>query len=192
MDNFFYMYSFVYFLCHHSKIFQVMWQISSRRSYSTFGVYYLFIFTDSFVIFCICFWSRTGPVLVPAPGSRTLIKLSSDLCLWWWWGFLLIIIIFILIIPAVSSEVSVSPSVVRRPSCRFLLGGDQVNDGRDDSTVFGLQVFPIHWRRRLDFVLQQRVQLLLQVLQETEKRWEIKMFNFKDFALLKKQTSDIF
>lgn len=81
MDNFFYMYSFVYFLCHHSKIFQVMWQISSRRSYSTFGVYYLFIFTDSFVIFCICFWSRTGPVLVPAPapGSRTLIKLSSDL-----------------------------------------------------------------------------------------------------------------
>lgn len=46
----------------------------------------------------------------------------------------------------------------------FLLGGDEVDDGRDDGAVLGLAVLPVHRRRVPDFLLQQGVQLFLQTL----------------------------
>lgn len=70
---------------------------------------------------------------------------------------LLIIVIIILVI-----EVNVLPSRGRRPrsamafsaACRLLLGGDEVYDGCDHSTVFGLTVLPVHRSWVTNFLLQ--------------------------------------
>lgn len=62
------------------------------------------------------------------------------------------------------------PAVVLAAACRPFLRSDEVYDGRDDSAVLGLAVLPIHRSRVTDFVLQQRVQLSLQTLQDTKRR----------------------
>lgn len=62
------------------------------------------------------------------------------------------------------------PAVVLAAACGPFLGSDKVYDGRDDSAVFGLAVLPIHRSWVTDFVLQQRVQLSLQTLQDTKQR----------------------
>lgn len=77
---------------------------------------------------------------------------------------LLIIIVIIIVI-----EVNVLSSRGRRPrsaitlsaACRLLLGGDEVYDGCDDRTVFGLTVLPVHRSRVTNFLLQQGIQLFL-------------------------------
>lgn len=56
------------------------------------------------------------------------------------------------------------PAAVVAAAAGFLLGGDEVDDGRDDGAVLGLPVVPVHRRRAADLLLQQRVQLLLQAL----------------------------
>lgn len=43
----------------------------------------------------------------------------------------------------------------------LLLGGDEVYDGRDDGTVFGLAVLPVHGSGVADLLLEQRIQLFL-------------------------------
>lgn len=45
-----------------------------------------------------------------------------------------------------------------------LLRGEQIDDGRDERTVFGAAVTPVHRLWALDFLLQEEVQLLPQVL----------------------------
>ena len=79
------------------------------------------------------------------------------------WPRLIVVIIIIVI------EVNVLSSRGRRPrsaiafsaACGLLLGGDEVYDGCDDSTVFGLTVLPVYRSRVTDFLLQQRIQLSL-------------------------------
>lgn len=83
---------------------------------------------------------------------------------------LLIVIIIVVVI-----KVGALPSWCRPPrpagataaataASGFLLGGDEVDDGRDDGAVLGLAVLPVHRRRVPDFLLQQGVQLFLQTL----------------------------
>lgn len=75
---------------------------------------------------------------------------------------LIIVIIFVI-------EVNMLASWGRRPrsaiaptaACGLLLGRDEVYDGCDHSTVFGLTVLPVYRSRITNFVLQQRIQLFL-------------------------------
>lgn len=73
---------------------------------------------------------------------------------------LVLVTIIVVVILVTSSRGSV-PRVNVGP----LLGGDEVYDGCDDSTVFGLAVAPVHRGGASDLLFQKRVQLLLQILQ---------------------------
>lgn len=74
------------------------------------------------------------------------------------WPLLIIVVVVIII---VLIKVNVLPSWGRRPhpaivlaaACRPFLGGEEIYDCCDDSTVFGLPVIPVHRSRVADFFL---------------------------------------
>ena len=70
---------------------------------------------------------------------------------------LIIIVIIIVVVEAhvLSSGGRRPRSVVSlRAACRLLLGGDEVYDGCDDGTVFGLAALPVDWSGVTDLFLQ--------------------------------------
>lgn len=77
-------------------------------------------------------------------------------------NLLVIVVIIVLEVDALSSGGRRPCSAIAlSAACGLLLSSDEVYDGCDDCTVFGLTVLPVHRSGVTNFLLQQRIQLFL-------------------------------